>query len=650
MPRRSSVWIAPLLALAAACADRTPTAVPAPEAVPQGAVLIECRADVHALAMSCGEAAPALPGGVPAAVLGGQGMNVRLRNTNVVREGGEFRTEVTVENLVAQALGTADGVTPSAEGVRVYFHAPPRATRGDGEVTVANADGQAYFTEALQDFFRYDGILAPGDTSAAKPWRFALPAAVEAFSFQVYVTGAVAHEVGWIGVSPPVPSVGVGDTMQLSATVHGVSGRPLPGHIVQWSSSDPSIATVAADGTLAGVKVGTVVVTATSNARTGSAVVQVGSASGDGIAPTVRALSFSPARVDADGADSVTAEVRVTDAGAGVGTVAVSFVGPAAGQDTTCVAFAPASGSRADGVFRCGIGIRRRSEGGVWKVRYVQANDQAGNYRIATTPQLDAAGVETSLYVRSADPDVTAPATASMAFSPDSVVAGGDSVSVRMRVTDAGGVGSKDVQARFTSPSAAQEASCLASSPSTGTVFDGVYACRIGLPAGAEAGDWSLLMVTTWDSVGNVRNVRTAELEAAGFPVRLHVANPGSDVTPPSLTGFSFAPGTVAANGVDSVTMTMQLADTGAGVREAAVAWTSPSHSIQAACFTLAPASGTRTTGTFQCRMAIPAGAETGAWEVLYLEALDQAGNRVSFTPAQLQAAGYSVTLTVTGG
>ena len=328
MPRRPSAFIAPLLLLAAACADRIPTAVPSPALPGAGAALLECRADVRAATMSCAAAEPSLPGGVSAAVLGGQGVNVRLRNTNVVYENAVFRTDVTVESLVAQALGTADGVTPSPEGVRVFFYVAPHTTRGAGEVTVANPDGQAYFTAASQDFFRYAGILAPGDTSPPREWRFAMPGSVEAFSFQVLVTGAVAREAGWVAVSPPAPALAEGDTMRLTATVHSVTGRPLAGHVVQWSSSDPSIVAVGQDGTVTALKAGTAIITATSNARRGSVRVNAFTLAAYDVRPTVRGVSFSPSRINADGLDSVTLEAHITDEVMGVDWVLMGFDSP----------------------------------------------------------------------------------------------------------------------------------------------------------------------------------------------------------------------------------------------------------------------------------------------------------------------------------
>jgi hypothetical protein len=506
MPRRSSGLIAPLLLLAAACADHpTPTAAPSP--LPGAdAALLECRADVRAATMSCAAAEPALPGGVSAAVLGGQGVNVRLRNTGVAYENGVFRTDVTVENLVAQALGTADGVTPSPDGVRVFFSVAPHATRGQGEVTVANPDGQAYFTAANQDFFRYAGILAPSDTSPPREWRFATPASVEAFSFQVLVTGAVAREAGWIAVSPPVPALAVGDTMRLTATVHSVTGRPVQGAAVQWNSSDPSIVAVGQDGTVTALKAGTAIVTATSNGRRGSVRVNAFTmAAWDG-QPTVRGVSFSPSRINADGLDSVTLEAHITDEVMGVDRVSMGFDSPTERHFTRCNAYAPASGTRTDGVFRCRAAIDEGAEDGTWGL-FVAVSGEWGRVRQwADAQRLDSAGVQTSLYVRSAYTDSTPPSLLSVSSTPDTVIANGvDSVTFTMQVTDEGaGVGSAGVELiNHNDYYNLVFASCSAHAPVAGTRNAGTFQCRIAFPPGSATGFWEGTRVILADQPGN---------------------------------------------------------------------------------------------------------------------------------------------------
>jgi alpha-tubulin suppressor-like RCC1 family protein len=69
--------------------------------------------------------------------------------------------------------------------VRVFFASGP--THG---VTVGNATGQGVFLSSNADYFQYDVMLSPGQTSAGKPWIFNTNGA-SSFSFTVYVQAAV---------------------------------------------------------------------------------------------------------------------------------------------------------------------------------------------------------------------------------------------------------------------------------------------------------------------------------------------------------------------------------------------------------------------------------------------------------------------------
>lgn len=179
-----------LCPLLAACADAplTPDGVPAP---PPGGARAEltCTFSVRTGEMRCGEPA-ALPGARPV-ILGGQGVYVRLANTGTLYDSvaGTFETDVTVENLTAQPLGTADGVR--VDGVRVFFSSGPVATAGSGAVEVANADGKATFLTVAQPFFAYPEVVEPRAVSSARRWAFRVDPGVEAFAFGVYVAAEI---------------------------------------------------------------------------------------------------------------------------------------------------------------------------------------------------------------------------------------------------------------------------------------------------------------------------------------------------------------------------------------------------------------------------------------------------------------------------
>jgi hypothetical protein len=189
MTRFSSLALAVFLA---ACTDVLPLSLDGERAPPPaGAVLVECRVDVSAASMSCAPAPPA-PGSGPRMdlILGGQNTYVRLANGVASVGADSFSIPVTVQNLTAQAMGTADGTTVSSRGVRVFFQSGP--TNG---VQVANSDGEAMYTGSAQPYFQYGGILQPQQVSAPKTWSFVLNQATS-FSFQVYVVAEVPSATG----------------------------------------------------------------------------------------------------------------------------------------------------------------------------------------------------------------------------------------------------------------------------------------------------------------------------------------------------------------------------------------------------------------------------------------------------------------------
>jgi hypothetical protein len=273
------------LALAAACSDRgNPVAAPPAGPAPAQPVLVagvRCRADVAHRAVSCDEAS--LPASLRGyVVVGGQHKYVTLTSSNVAYAGTDFSFDVTVQNLIAQPMGTTNGVTPDPNGVRVIFAGEPAATSGTGTITVSNADGLGTFTATNQPYFAYtgpgdlgaDGVLGQNETTAAHTWHLDVPNSVGSFGFTIYVVTEVQFPQGWIDLA--------GAAHQLSATTQGVAARvrtfagdSAADQTVTWGTSSASVATVGPDGTVTAVAPGTATITATQGARTGSFVVSV---------------------------------------------------------------------------------------------------------------------------------------------------------------------------------------------------------------------------------------------------------------------------------------------------------------------------------------------------------------------------------------
>lgn len=105
-----------------------------------------------------------------------------------------------------------------------------------------------------------------------------IAATIEGKSGQAAITVSLVP-VATVTVTPNAPSVKVGATATLAATVKDDQGNVLTGRAVAWSSSAPAIATVdGASGVLTGVAAGTTTITATSEGKTGSTTATVSTA------------------------------------------------------------------------------------------------------------------------------------------------------------------------------------------------------------------------------------------------------------------------------------------------------------------------------------------------------------------------------------
>jgi hypothetical protein len=177
-----------LLLLGGACSDLPFAAgdglTPPPPADVRAA--LECTAEVHRGTVSCTPSAASAPGRGNL-IFGGQGVNVRLASAGVAYDSAAqvFSMDVTVQNLLVQQMGTAEGTDTA--GIVVFFAAGPAATAGAGAVGVRNPDGEGAFTAFAQPYFHYPEVLALNATSAPRRWEFDAPPTVQSFAFRVYV-------------------------------------------------------------------------------------------------------------------------------------------------------------------------------------------------------------------------------------------------------------------------------------------------------------------------------------------------------------------------------------------------------------------------------------------------------------------------------
>jgi hypothetical protein len=185
-PFRGAVPIA--LVLAAACTDGPVGPDVKPEPVPL--VSIECRVNVPALSMACSYPEEVLAGSAvrTTRLMGGQDRFVKLANYGNTEENDVLSMFVTVQNLLADPLGTPDGNTVT--GVKLFIPEDP-----SNGVVVANPTGTDFFTGANQPFFLYNQILTTYQVSDPMLWQFTLNGATT-FIFKVYVYASQADESG----------------------------------------------------------------------------------------------------------------------------------------------------------------------------------------------------------------------------------------------------------------------------------------------------------------------------------------------------------------------------------------------------------------------------------------------------------------------
>lgn len=130
----------------------------------------------------------------------------------------------------------------------------------------------------------------------------------ESDTVNLTVNGIVPMDVSTVSVAPSSFTVSTGSTQQLTATPRDINGLPLPGRVVTWVSSAPSIASVNSSGLVTGVAAGSATITATCEGVTGTAS---GTVTG-GVTPVVTTVTVAPASptIADDGTQQFTATVR----------------------------------------------------------------------------------------------------------------------------------------------------------------------------------------------------------------------------------------------------------------------------------------------------------------------------------------------------
>lgn len=279
--RRRALFLTGLF-VAVSCSDAGNPLEPGPRPRPgpvDALQVLQCAVNIPTATMQCAPPDASAGGAMGAGqmITGGQNKYVTLTASNFAPTASSLEFDVTVQSLMRQALGTSDGVTPHANGVRVWF-AEDAVAQPTGSVTVDSMSGTGILLVNPQPYFQYDTILRTNETSTSKRWRFDFAGGATNITFKVYVVAEVQYPNGWVEVTPALDSLAPGETVDLNGIAYDAradSALP-PSQTLTWSSNNPDVASVdAGTGLVTADSAGVAVITATNGTQSGTATIVV---------------------------------------------------------------------------------------------------------------------------------------------------------------------------------------------------------------------------------------------------------------------------------------------------------------------------------------------------------------------------------------
>jgi hypothetical protein len=214
------------------------------------------------------------------------GLNHRDLRQAIARLGHGLLSTVVVLVLLFTMLACADKPLPTVVSVpvaSVVVSPIEQAMRvGDTLAIVAtprDADGKPLTGRVVT--WQSDAALVAtvnqrGVVTAVAPGVAHVGAVAEGKHGTTTITvSARVAPVATVTVAPTRPLLETGDVDLMRVTVADSTGQPLEGRVVTWATSDPNVATVTATGTVVARSAGPVIITATSEGKSGRATLVV---------------------------------------------------------------------------------------------------------------------------------------------------------------------------------------------------------------------------------------------------------------------------------------------------------------------------------------------------------------------------------------
>jgi len=278
--RRAAAWL--LAVVVAACTSATPDHVTGPE-------IASVSITPSSATLSIGTQAP-----LQASVQDAEGKAISgadvfwsvqdasvatVSGTGVVTGVALGSTEVAASSNGKSGIAT---ITVQKTPVASVVVTPPHVDASPGgkaQFSAATFDaGQNQLSERVITWSTSNAAVATVDgngmMTAVGQGTASITATAEGKSGVATVTVSQAA-VASVAVTPTPLSMSVGQATQLAATLTDSSGRVLTGRVVTWASSNTSVATVSAQGSVTAVAAGSATITATSEGKSGTAAVTV---------------------------------------------------------------------------------------------------------------------------------------------------------------------------------------------------------------------------------------------------------------------------------------------------------------------------------------------------------------------------------------
>jgi hypothetical protein len=353
----------------------------------------------------------------------------------------------------------------------------------------------------------------------------------------------------------------------------------------------------------------------------------------DAVPPRLSALRLTPASVDVTGAPAtVTVSATITDESG-----LPDWPGYLVLRSSSGTQSAPLARTSGD-EFAGSLQIPQGAQTGRWQLAFLTLNDLVGNFVHLNEFDLADLGFgAVGIDVTGSDTADTAPPRLSaLRLTPASVdVSGGPAiVTVSATITDESGLPESPGRLALRSPSSTHMVSAVLARTS-GDEFAG----SLQVPQGAPTGRWQLSLELN-DLVGNGVYLYRFDLADLGFgDVGIDVTGSDTaDTAPPRLLALRLTPASVdVSGGPATVTVSATITDeSGLSERPGYLGLRSPSGMLGVSA-ALARTSGDEFAGSLQ----IPQGAQTGRWELGYLDLYDAVGNWVELNRFDLADLGF---------